>query len=265
MVGALPISVIISTFEEEKNIARCLEPLSVFDEVIIVDSNSSDYTVDIAKKYNVRIVNFTWNGKYPKKRQWILDNVKTRNNIIFFLDADEIVTNGLVDELSKMKEYSHGYFVKGLYEMNGKILKFGLSNSKLALFDKRYFRFPVIDDLDIEAMGEIEGHYQPVPINDNVTIGKLKGYVIHRAFEDEKKWKERHERYAIWERGMNRKNAWPEDPVLYRRYLKKIFRNIPFRYVFVFLYSYFFRLGFLDGCEGFDFAVKKMYYYHAIR
>jgi len=269
----IKVSVVVVTFNEEKNIDRCLSSLSDFDEIIVVDSNSADKTKEISAKHGARVIDFIWNGVYPKKRQWMLDNVETSNDWVFFVDADEIVKKELVGEMksiisNQIDSKVAGYFIKGLYEFQGKILKYGQVNNKLSLINRKYIEFPVIDDLDILGMGEIEGHYQPV-IKDEyaghgLSILQLNEYLVHHALEDEEKWVERHKRYAIWETGMNQKKAWPEDPVYIRRIMKNIFKKLPFRGLFIFIYSYFFKLGFLDGCAGFNFAVKRMYYYSLI-
>jgi hypothetical protein len=155
-----------------------------------------------------------------------------------------------------------GYFVPGLYVMNGKILRHGLRNAKLALFDRRKFRFPVIDDLDIPGMGELEGHYQPVAKQPGVTIGHVKSALLHHAYDGD--WRGRHERYAAWERGMNARDAWPRDPVRWRQTLKIIFRRAPCRPAIAFAHSYILKAGFLDGRAGFELARDRWRYYAMI-
>ncbi|PZP56049.1 MAG: glycosyltransferase family 2 protein, partial [Micavibrio aeruginosavorus] len=127
--------------------------------------------------------------------------------------------------------------------------------------------FPVIDDLDIPGMGEIEGHYQPVLKSGSVkkSIGELKSYFIHDALDDLRAWEFRHHKYARWEQGMNAKNAWPEDPKLLRNCAKKMLRHSSFRPQLMYFISYIVLLGFLDGKEGRKFAKMKKDYYALIQ
>ncbi len=145
-------------------------------------------------------------------------------------------------------------------------MRFGLCNSKLALFDRRLIEFPVIDDIGLPGMGEVEGHYQPVlkPEFSDLKIGTLKNALLHHAYERSEGWQERHRRYAAWEAGMNDRNAWPRDPVPAREILKRIFRRLPGRGGIMFIYSYVFRLGFLDGQPGFVLARDRWRYYRMI-
>ncbi len=261
MCGKIPVTVIITTLNEEKNLPRCLIAMEEFDEIIVVDSNSVDRTREIAQSFGVRVVNFSWNGIYPKKRQWCLDNLTIKNDRVFFVDADEELTPALCKEIQELNWTSAGYFVKGAYSIDGKVLRFGLKNNKLCLFDRRMIEFPVVDDLDIPGMGEIEGHYQPV-LKKGVQqkTGQLKNVLIHHAQENAA----RHEGYKTWEKGMRLRGDYPLDPVLHRRVLKSIFLNMPAKAEAAFLQSYIVRGGFLDGREGFFHAKQRYSYYKSM-
>ena len=270
----VPISVIVVTRNEAARIAACLEGLQAFDDVWVVDSESTDETCALARAYGVQVANFEWNGAYPKKRQWCLDHLPLKYDWVFFVDADEIVGEDLLREIAALDLSPNsafaGYFVRGRYlwpQGDGvKTLRFGLSNNKLALFDRRKIEFPVVDDLGLEGMGEIEGHYQPVckPGFDNAGIGQLRHCMIHAACESKALWFTRHERYAVWEAGMHARGAWPEDPVKLRAWLKRIFRAMPMRHIAAFLHCYILKFGFLDGAAGFDFARSRAWYYRRI-
>ena len=81
---SLPVTVAIPVKNEEANLERCLERLGPFAEVVVIDSGSTDRTCEIAKSYNARIVNFQWNGCYPKKRNWFLLNDPPRQPWVLF-------------------------------------------------------------------------------------------------------------------------------------------------------------------------------------
>ncbi len=271
----IPVSVIIVTKNEEENLPRCLRALGGFGQVIVVDSSSADQTADIAKKMGAECESFVWNGAYPKKRGWCLTHLNIKYDWVFFVDADEVVTPRLKYEIAAFVKAPDpddiaGLFIDGRYVWGGRKLGFGACNSKVSLFHKDRMGFPVVDDLHIDGMGEIEGHYQPVlnPVfkegqSARYKLAKLPGFVWH-FIDDQKRWSRRHFSYASWEVQMNKDDLWPQDPSALRQMLKKIFRSAPFRGLIVFLHSYIYKLGFLDGLAGFDFAHKRGSYYRLI-
>lgn len=262
----IPVSVIVATKNERTRIEKCLAALKGFKEILVVDSNSDDSTKEISRASGARVENFIWNGSYPKKRQWILDNLPIKNDFVFFVDADEIVSEKLKNEIANLDFSAAGYFVKGRYVLNGRVLKHGLCNNKLALIHRRKMEFPVVSDLDIPGMGEIEGHYQPVlrPEFAGAKIGRLRHALLHEAYEDAAAWRARHLRYAAWEVEMDRRRAWPRDPSKFRAALKAVFKTLPARPAAAFAHSYILKRGFLDGPPGFDFARSRAAYYRMI-
>ena len=78
----VPVSVIVMTKNEELNIRKCLASLAKFNEVFVVDSHSEDKTVEIATELGAKIVEFQWNGRYPKKKQWCFSKQCTQD-IVF--------------------------------------------------------------------------------------------------------------------------------------------------------------------------------------
>ena len=259
MTNKIPVSVIIVTKNEAANIERCLAALSYFDDVWVVDSQSEDETQKLAQAMGAQIVNFIWDGQYPKKRQYCLNHLALKYHWVFFVDADEVVSPALIEEIRALDYKAAGYFVKGRYIFEGKALRFGLCNNKLALLDRRYVAFPVVDDLGIYGMGEIEGHYQPVlkAGQQHASIGQLKAALDHYAYEDKGRWAERHRRYALWEQRMTDAQAWPAD----QRLIKTVFQRLPFKALAAFLHSYVLKLGVLDGCAGYRFACTRWRYY----
>lgn len=263
----IPVSVIIVTKNESRNILSCLDQLTDFSDIWVVDSESRDGTADLARSRQVNIVDYKWNGQYPKKRQWCLNMLPLKHDWIFFVDADEIIPAELTNEIERLilsDPVEAGFFIEGRYRLNGKILCHGIPNQKIALLHKGRMEFPVVDDLDIPGMGEIEGHYQPVCKN-NGPIGRLSHFMIHDALQDERAWIFRHEKYARWEAGMNIKNAWPIDPIAWRQAAKQFLRNSFFRAEIVFLVGFVFKLGFLDGQEGLKLLKMRYGYLKLIR
>lgn len=250
----IPVTIIIAVKQEHLNLSQSLPPLKkYFSDILIVDSNSADGTEKFATHQ------FTWNGQYPKKRQWILDNIPTKYDWVFMIDADEIITDNFIRELQKCDLSADGYFVSSRMVWNGRRLRFGKRNNKLCLFKKSKFMFPTINDLDIDGMGEIEGHYQPVAINnETVTIGQIKAPITHHDHKGD--WNARHDKYIQWEVSMNNRKSWPQDPVPWREFIKSTLRTSYARPVLIFTYTYIFKLAFLDGTAGLNYAFKRAQY-----
>ncbi len=270
IMSKIPVSVLVVTKNEQEHIKRCLKSLHDFDEVIVVDSISEDKTTKIALELGARVEDFQWNGRYPKKRQWCLENLEIKHDWVFWVDADEVLTSDLIEEIRRVfsdNPQCAGYFVKGKYIWQGKRLDHGLMNNKLALFDRRKIEFPVIDDLDIKGMGEIEGHYQPVLKNEfsDERIGQLRAALLHYAYENEAQWLSRHKKYAHWEAQMSICEAWSKDPVAWRQIIKKLTRTSIFRPYMMFIYSYIVKFGFLDGRQGYEFALSRKKYCEMVR
>lgn len=261
----IPISVLVATKNEEDNIARCLSALKDFAQIIVIDSHSDDRTCDISKALGAETILYQWDGLYPKKRQWCLETLDIYHDWVFWVDADEVVTEACIEEIQALFQVLRseaGFFVKGQYVWNGDVLRHGLHNNKLALINRKKIEFPVVDDLDIDGMGEIEGHYQPVRkagFGGDV-IGQIIAPLLHYAYEDGARWRVRHKRYAHWEAEMTKRDIWPKDPVLWREIVKRHLRTSVLRPYVVFLYSYVMKMGFLDGVKGYHFALSRKCY-----
>lgn len=269
----IPVSVVIVTKNEAHTIAKCLDQLTRFDDVWVVDSASRDGTADLAKTKNAQVVNYQWNNQYPKKRQWCLDQLSLKYDWVFFVDADEMIPTELIDEIESLMSSSPseaGFFIVGQYRIQGKILKHGIPNQKIALLNRTRMEFPIVDDLDIPGMGEIEGHYQPVLKSGSAdkSIGAFHTPMIHDALNDakaERAWIFRHEKYARWEAGMNVKNAWPKDPITWREKAKVFLRGSALRPHIVFLIAFILKRGFMDGKEGLKIAKMRYTYLKTIQ
>lgn len=267
---AIPVCVLITTKNEERNIARCLDSAASFSYVAVIDSHSSDRTTAIAREKGAHIMSYKWDGKYPKKRQWCLDTLALPYDWVLWLDADEELTEAFVAKVRALfqkgepKEY--GFFVRGQYVWNGRELKYGMRNNKIALMNRRKMVFPVVDDLDIAGMGEIEGHYQPVLRNGSLgRVGQIRAPILHHAYEDKAKWDERHDRYARWEAEMIRGDRYPPDPMLWRQMIKSTLRGSAVRPYLAFIYYYIVRGGVFDGMDGLSFALSRMGYLRLVR
>jgi len=264
----IPVTVLVLTRNEAPNIAACLESLADFAQVLVVDSHSGDATADIAAGLGVPVVPFTWDGGYPKKKQWSLEQAGALHDWVLFVDADERVTPALAAEIRTLFRQgppAHAaYFIDSRPVVLGRVLRFGQRYRKIALLDRRRAGYPVCADLHVAAMWEVEGHYQPLVAG---SVGRLSCILLHVDLKPPFAWFERHNRYSDWEaaldlhrdddtrtRGENKK----------RRLAKHLFRCLPGRPLWVFLYDYVICLGLLDGEAGLHHALSRAFYYWQI-
>lgn len=264
----IPVSVVVMTKNEARNIVKCLASLQDFSEVFVVDSDSTDETQELAMTYGAHVVPFKWNGKYPKKKQWCLENLPFTNRIVLYVDADEEMTPALADEIRRgLPRFHDGYagaFTAFDYVFCGKTLRHGHRVYKLVLLDRHRARFLDYDDLDVAHMWEVEGHYQPHV--DGPTF-VLSNPMIHADHDSLYHYFDKHNRYSDWEANLRLKgllNDPREANVGGRALAKKLFQSVPFKGVAAFLHSYVLRRGFLDGKAGFDYAVARGVYYWQI-
>ncbi|MFC7926851.1 glycosyltransferase family 2 protein [Microbacterium laevaniformans] len=260
------ISAIVLTKNEEAGLGNTLERLHAFDDLIVVDSHSDDRTVEIAEASGARVVQFRWNGKYPKKKQWAIENAHPRNEWVLLLDADEFPSDELVNELITMQNSlsatAHAaYDINLLYRFAGRYLHHGHVVTKRSLLHAGRTTFPEVDDLQAPGIREVEGHYQPVAAGP---VGRLTGRIVHDDRDPVSSWFARHNRYSDWEAHL-RMNAQLRKDIASKRTLKgRIFDRVPLKPLLFFTYAYIVRGGFLDGRAGFDYAIALSNYYWQI-
>ena len=97
--GLLPVSVIIPVRNEGRNLVRCLQSLRGVGEIYVIDSGSTDETAEIARSFGAKVVQFHYHGGWPKKRQWAMDTLPLAYDWILLLDADEVLTPELAEEI----------------------------------------------------------------------------------------------------------------------------------------------------------------------
>jgi glycosyltransferase involved in cell wall biosynthesis len=260
----IPVSAVVMTRNEERNLARCLRSLDRVAEVFVVDSHSEDATCSIAETHGARVVQFDWNGRYPKKKQWCLDNLPFAHDWVLFLDADEELGPELSHEIGALlvdgPEHA-GYFVGYDYVFLGRVLRHGHRVYKLVLLDRLQARFPELPDLEAGNADEVEPHYQP---DITGTTGVLSGRAVHDDHDSLFHYFDRHNRYSDWEAILRAKGALPrrgEAQPPFRGALKVVFSRLPFKGLAAFLHSYVLKLGFLDGRAGLHFALARGFYY----
>jgi len=263
-LNKIPITVIVPAKNEELNLPKCLSLLGDLDQIIVVDSISSDQTPQITVEYGAELVNFNWDGKFPKKRNWALRNLLIKNDWVLFLDADEYLTNDFIKELRdalKTTEYQ-GYWLRYTVYFMGKRLKFGDAPDKLALFRKTAGEYERIDE-DTWSRLDMEVHEHPILSGK---IGRFKSRIDHNDFKGMEKYLERHDAYSTWEAKRYIQTIQSQDKILTQRQKIKYalikWHIAPFIF---FIGSYFLKFGFLDGKYGLLYAWYKAKYFNQIQ
>ncbi|MFY9907605.1 MAG: glycosyltransferase family 2 protein [Terriglobales bacterium] len=255
----LPISVIVPVRNEARNLPRCLEALAGVGEVYVIDSQSSDDTIAIAEAHGANVIQFHYEGGWPKKRQWAMDTLPLAYDWILLLDADEVLTPDLVKEIQRAIQNPDvdGYFIRLQLLFLGKMLRHcDASFWKLSLFRKARGRFECrLKDQDA-SMADIEIH-EHVVVDGPTT--SLRNALVHHNVESLSRYILKHNEYSNWEaRVLLQQRSDPEEmsATLFgtqaqrRRWLKRHLYRLPGSPVLLFLYRYIFRLGFLDGVPG---------------
>src|SRR5579872_2733279 len=135
--AALPVSVIVAVRNEERNLPRCLDSLREVGEVYVIDSQSTDATVEIARSFGAHVVQFHYQGGWPKKRQWAMESLSLAHDWILLIDADEALTPELSEEIRQSIQNPNfsGYYISLRMYFLGRLLRHGGAGFwKLALF-----------------------------------------------------------------------------------------------------------------------------------
>ena len=258
----VPVSVMIPTLNEAGNLPRCLDHLQWADEVVVVDSGSTDDTKKIAEAYGAKVIDFKWNGLWPKKKNWALRNVDWKHQWILIVDADEWITPELAQEIqiAVTRNDNHvGYYINRKFIFMGRWIKHcGYYPSWNGRLIKRGSgEYEQLTGIGNTGSGDNEVH-EHVIYKDRV--GYLDHDMLHFAFPNIHTFMEKHNRYSNWEAAVQFKKADTSSAVIgneqltKRRRLKNVSRHLPFRPMLRFLYSYIWKGGFLDGSAGYVFC-----------
>jgi glycosyltransferase involved in cell wall biosynthesis len=259
----LPVSVLIAVRNEAENIAACLRSLAWADEVVVVDSHSSDGTVEICGRQGVRVVQFDYDGGWPKKRNWALRTLPWRNEWVLILDADERVSAELAEEIRQAIERPgfDGYYLRWKFVFLGRWMKHCWSHGwMLRLFRRGRGEY---EDLGMRGEGGWDAE-----VHENVVVqgrcGRLESLLDHRSETSLEEWKRKQRQFAEWNarrRRMQKAESLPPvaflfsgDPVQRRKWLKAGFLRLPAKPWLLFVWLYVVKLGFLDGPEGYRFC-----------
>jgi len=230
------ISAAIITKDEERNIERCLRSLGWVDEIVVVDSGSTDRTLEICEKHGCRIVKTEWLGFGPTK-QIAVDSVS--NDWVLSIDADEEVTGELAREIRETlsgEEVKAGYKIRWLSMYLGKWIKRSGWNKqyKPKLFNRKKGRFT--DALAHETV-KMDGE-----------VGRLKHPLRHYTYPDLATVRSKMESQADW-----------GAQVLDQKGIRPSRLNAYTHSAWTFVRTYVLSAGFLDGQVGLTLAKNKAY------
>jgi glycosyltransferase involved in cell wall biosynthesis len=266
------ITVIVPTKNEEKNLAYCLEPIYEWaNKVIVVDSNSTDKTAEIAAKYNAEVIPFTYKGGWPKKRQYVLDNYAFGTTWVLLLDADEILTPDSKKEIEAAiaKADYDGYYLFFRMEFLGRMLiKSDPGLRKLSLFRAGKGGYEKRFEAQDNSMGDMEVHEHVIV---NGKVGTLQQPIIHRNINSLSRFIIKHDEYSNYECRVHTEGAETDIKVRFwgtkeerRRYLKKKLIRNPLAPIAYFFYLYFLKGGFLEGMAGFYYVLYQCIYLYFV-
>jgi glycosyltransferase involved in cell wall biosynthesis len=230
------ISIFIITYNEEKIIEQCLKKLIWADEIIVVDSKSSDNTVAICEKYGAKVFLKDFEN-YGKQKQFALN--KTKNNWVLSLDADEVLSDELINEIQSLdlnNNIFQGYLIPRTHIFLNKIFRYGSENKKpiLRFFDKTKGSF-------------IENKvHETIVVNGK--LGKLNSEMLHFTVFDFGNAVQKQTKYSLL-----------GGEFLFEKNKKVSIFKVIIKFPFEFIRVYFFQRNFLNGYEGFIWSMLASY------
>ena len=257
---SVPVSVLILTYNEELNLDRCLDSVSWCDDIVVLDSYSTDATQSIAERYGAKFYQRVFDN-YARQRNYGLKDIEYKNEWVLMIDADEEATPELIEELKKelvgcaddvtmMRMRRKDFFL-------GRWIK---HSSSYPLWFGR-----VIKPKHVWVEREINEEY-----HTEGKITHLQQHINHYPFNKGfSSWLEKHNRYSSMEAELkfqqgNGKMNWSgffsSDPLVRRKSLKSLIYSLPGRPLIIFFGLYFVKGGILEGAPGFIYCTLKMFY-----
>ena len=260
----MSLSILILTLNEESNLPECIRSVNWSDDIVVLDSFSSDRTVKIAEEMGARVVQRRFDN-WSAHQNWALEHIPFKYPWVFYLDADERVTDDLKEELLAIARDSMrppvAYYCGRRNMFMGRWIKHAMPPGMIM----RFFR---------PSSVRFQRLVNPVPVIDG-PHGYLSGMLIHYNFSKGiSEWIDKHNRYSqleaqegmrlIHQREANEPGLLTADPALRRRALKNLSFKLPWRPLIKFLYFYVWQRGCLDGKPGFTYCVLQAFYEYMI-
>jgi glycosyltransferase involved in cell wall biosynthesis len=258
----MSISVLILTLNEEENLPACLESVNWSDEVTVLDSYSTDRTLEIAEQAGARVVRRRFDN-WATHQNWAMETIQYKNDWVFYLDADERMTSELHLEIEAIATDPNERRVAFYCGRKNFFMQRWIRHCYPPGMIMRFFRPPKV---------RFERLVNPTPIIHG-PHGYLKNYFIHYNFSKGlSEWIEKHNRYSQLEaeegtkllKGMASQSPllWSSDRASRRKALKILSFRLPFRPLLKFLYLFVYKRGLLDGYPGYVYCrLQTMYEY----
>lgn len=261
----MPLSVIILTFNEEANIGRCLDSVSWCDDVVVLDSGSTDATREIAQSKHARVELRVFDN-YANQRNHALKNIAYKHPWVLMLDADEVVPEDLRVEVEKLLAGSNPDVT--LYRLRRKDYFMGSWLRRSTNYSSLWFgRLMCLGRVWVER--DINEEY-----HTDGAVGRLESALVHYPFNNGiSAWVAKHNRYSTMEAelivsGGTNRWRWPDlvsaDAVVRRKALKGLVYSLPGKPLIMFIGRYLVAGGILDGRAGLTFCLLKTFYEYLI-
>lgn len=263
----MKISVVILTFNEEIHLQRCLNSAKkISNDIHVVDSFSTDGTIEIAKNSHVNVYQRKWEKSHAKQLNWALATLPFQGEWILRLDADEYLSPELIleikNELPDINSEVNGIYLPLRRVFMGRHIKRGGANGVKIL---RLFRLG-------KAISQQKWMDERMVITSGLTAS-FKGEFVDENLNDISWWINKHNNYAAREaidvlstnfQYYNKKNS--DNTILNKASQKGLYNRLPlfFRSFLYFFYRYFIQLGFLDGKEGFVWHFMQGWWYRTL-
>lgn len=246
-------SVLILTLNEQRNLPRCLASLAGCDDIVVLDSGSTDQTVALARAAGARVVNRPFDN-FGAQRNFAQREIPFRHPWVFHLDADEEMTPELIAECrsATMRTELDGYFVAPRMFFLGRWIP---HCTDFPAYQARFVRAPEFSFVQA-------GHGQREA--PDMRMDYLRANYLHDLSRGgESEWLEKHRRYAREEAAahlaaptasLSWRTLFSTDPLSRRRAIKRVSFGLPARPVLRFVYQYLLRGGVIDGRPGFRYC-----------
>jgi glycosyltransferase involved in cell wall biosynthesis len=264
MKQSLSLTIAIPIKNEAVLLQGCIDAIGTnfAAKIIILDSGSTDGSLEIAKENDIEVLDFKWNGQFPKKRNWFLQNYTPSTKWVLFLDADEYLSESFKSEVRKNIDNDNlvGFWLTYTRYFLGEKMKGGYPLRKLALFRVGAGEYERIEENNWSAL-DMEIHEHPV-LEGNT--GTIKSEIDHLDFRGISHYIIKHNEYASWEaerfinmdKSANGKQKWTwKQKIKYKLMFSPLIGPI------YFVGSYFLLAGFRDGGRGLAFSILKASYF----
>jgi glycosyltransferase involved in cell wall biosynthesis/SAM-dependent methyltransferase len=272
LAGTAPVSVLVPTLNEARNLADCLAALAWAGEVVVFDSHSTDGTQQIASNWGARVVERTFSD-FASHKNWALETIDFAHDWILIIDADERVTPGLEGEIRTVVARTgdrpgdrpggpDGYYL-----------------ARKNIFAGRWIRHAAMyPDHNLRLFRRGRARYEPRIVHEHMICdgetGVLSEPLVHHDYKGIERYIDRHNTYSsleavathLWLDGAReakdglKADLFGNGPARRRAIKRFAYRYLPARPTFVFLWMYLFRLGFLDGRIGLRYCLLRFFY-----